>query len=144
MASIVVILTLWHENKPNSSQHNQIFESFKEGVILLKKPQIFTLGLLDSFYSCSVNVFIFVWTPILQETAHTKNINPGMIYLVMLLNLLIHNKILEFLHRTVKINFFILASAYLVFYITIWFVVYSAEDFQTRLICLALINVIFF
>jgi hypothetical protein len=112
-----------------------------EGLAHLKKPEVFSLGILDSFYSCSIQIFIFVWTPVLQDTASNKNINPGMIYLVMLINVLIQNKLLELLHRSIKINFFILASFYLFFYIGNWFFVYLAKDFPTRLICLSLINV---
>jgi hypothetical protein len=119
----------------------QLIDSFKEGLKLLKSPPIFFLGIVDCFYCCAIQIIIFIWTPVLQETAQDKNINPAMIYLVMILTILIHNKFLEFLHRSIRIDFFNLASCYLLFFLTNWIVIYYNNDFETRLICLSLINV---
>ncbi len=135
------MLTLWSENRPNSNFSTNILESFKETCKLLKKPQIFFLGVVDSFYNSSIQVIVFIWTPVLQFTINSKNINPAMIYLLMVISLLIHNKTLEFMHRVAHFDFFLLLVMYTVIFMTNWLLIYLIHDFKVRLICLAVIMV---
>jgi hypothetical protein len=136
-----VIVFTWDENKPNQEGTEHIFDSIKEGICLLKHPHILALGLIDSIYYCSLQIKMFAWTPILEETVHTNHINIGMIYLVMTISSLIHNKILEFLNKSVRINFTRLAFYYLIFYLSIWFMIYYHDSYQWRLVCIAILNV---
>jgi hypothetical protein len=137
-------MTSWNENKPNADHTRELIDSFKEGLQLLKQPQIFFLGLVDSIYNCAIQIIVFIWTPVLQDTAMTKNINPAMIYMIMILTILVHNKTLELLNRSLHINFFILAATYLLFFLFNWVLIYYSDSFETRLLCLALINVKYF
>jgi hypothetical protein len=136
-----VIIFTWDENKPNQENSGRIFESMGTGLSLLKYPHILALGLIDSFYYCSLQIKMFAWTPVLQETAHTKLINIGMIYIIMTISILIHNKLLEFLNLATKVNFTWLGLVYLIFYLANWFVIYYCDNFSWRLICLAILNV---
>jgi hypothetical protein len=138
------MITLWPENRPNSNYSTNILESFREAFKLLKRPQIFFLGVVDSFYNSSIQVIVFIWTPVLQVTANSKNINPAMIYLLMVISLLIHNKSLELMHRAARVDFFLLASVYTLIFMTNWLFIYFIDDFQVRLMCLAVINVSYF
>jgi hypothetical protein len=108
---------------------------------LLKKPEIFSLGVLDSVYSCSIQLYIFFWTPVLQETAQTKNINAGMYFFITMLNILSQNKILELLNKTLKPNYFYLNFIYLIIHATNFYIVYKIDDFAFRIIFLSCINV---
>src|SRR5438132_14270651 len=84
-----------------------IFESFSQGIALLKHRQVWNLGVVDAIYFSSIQIFIFIWTPVLQLTADNKNINPGMIFIIMLLTFMVQNRCLDFLNRTFGVNFFL-------------------------------------
>jgi hypothetical protein len=140
-ASLVFLVVWWDENKPNQMQRSMIFTSFGQGIQLLKKPAILSLAITDSIYQCSIQIFIFIWTPVLQYTAQTKFINPGMIFMMCLISFLIQNKFLELINKLWKVNYFILSCCYLLFFTCEYFVIYIADDYATRLIILAFINV---
>jgi hypothetical protein len=131
----------WAENRPNEIHRSEIFNSMAEGVQLIKKPAILSLAITDSIYQCSIQIFIFTWTPVLQITAESKQINPGMIFLMGLITFLIQNKILELLNKLWKINYFILMTCYGFCYMLQFFFIYLINDYAVRLILLAFINV---
>jgi hypothetical protein len=139
--SLFFLVTWWEENKPNEAYRAMILNSFGQGVQLLKKPAILSLGIIDSIYQCSIQIFIFMWTPVLQYTAETKLINPGMIFIMGLVTFLLQNKVLELINRMFKMNYFIMNSAYILVYTFGFFMIYFADDFATRLVILAFINV---
>jgi hypothetical protein len=141
MCSAIVILISWDENKPNEENTGRLFNSLKKGMALLKYPQVFALGLIDSIYYCSLQIKMFSWTPVLQETAHTKEINVGMLFLIFTFFILIHNKLLEFLNKAFKVNFTWLALVYLIFFMCNWFVVYYYNNYALRMMCFAILNV---
>lgn len=64
-----------------------------------------------------------------------------MIYLLMVISLLIHNKTLELMHRVARFDFFILTVIYTLIFMMNWLLIYFIDDFNVRLICLAVINV---
>lgn len=148
--SFFVIMYTWNENKPNSEHKYlkyikyrfQLCGSFSEGMTQLKEPQIFSLGIVDSFYYCSIQVLIFVWTPALQITAENANINPGMIFLIMILFFLTQNKMLEFLN-CFHINYFYLSPIYLFLYFSSFFAIFFINDYGIRMVLLSFINVLF-
>lgn len=86
-------------------------------------------------------MFIFVWTPILQLTAKSDEINVGMIYVLVIISFLIQNKVLEFLYKTFNANFFIMCTTYLVFYISTFILIYTLQDFKDRMIALSIVGV---
>jgi hypothetical protein len=140
-SSLFFLVLWWEENKPNQLQKSMIFSSFGQGIQLLKKPPILSLAITDSIYQCSIQIFIFIWTPVLQFTAHTKFINPGMIFIMCLVSFLIQNKFLELLNKLWKVNYFVLSCCYILFYTIEYFVIFLADDYGTRLVLLAFINV---
>jgi hypothetical protein len=145
---IIVIVSQWTENKPNEDERynkfkirSHIFHSIGEGITLLKRPEIFTLGIIDSMYNCAIQVLIFLWTPVLQITAENKNINPGMCFIIMIISYLTQNKILELLNLTIKIDYFILTTIYYFIFSVQFFLIYYVDSFVLRLTLLSLINV---
>lgn len=141
ICSAIVIILTWDENKPNQENTGRLLQSLSKGMALLKYPQVLALGLIDSLYYCSLQIKMFSWTPVLQDTAHTKDINVGMIFLIFTGFILIHNKLLELLNKGFKVNFTWLALFYYIFYLCNWFVVYYYDNFAIRMMCLAILNV---
>jgi hypothetical protein len=78
---------------------------------------------------------------VLQITADSKKINPGMIFMMMLLSFLIQNKLLELLNKFWKVNYFLLSCCYIFIFAFEFFFIFLIDDFATRLILLAFINV---
>jgi len=118
-----------------------IFTSLLQGIKLLRKKAILSLGITDSLYQCSIQILVFIWTPVLQITAGSKNINPGMIYILMLISFLIQNKCLEFFNMRFKLNYFIFSNVYILIYIVEYFFVYYIDSFPIRLVLISFINV---
>jgi hypothetical protein len=142
--SLIFLLYWWDENKPNSSQSENLFKSLGEASKLLKVPSIVTLGITDSLYQSSIQIFVFVWTPVLQISAKGETINPGMCYLLMLTSFLIQNKVLEISNKIWHVNYFIFSSIFLIIFTLEFFGVYLIDSFNFRLVLLAFINVIFY
>lgn len=141
-AATIWMTFTWEENKPNEKESVHFFTSLYEGAALLKDKKILSIGIIDSVFSCAIQAFVFIWTPVLQMTAENPMINPGMIFILMLIAYLVHNKCLEFMNTTFKIDFFVLGLVFLVFYMINFLLVYYVNDFTTRLMCLIIINVI--
>jgi hypothetical protein len=139
--SLIFLLLWWDENKPNASQGDNIYKSLGDATKLLKKPSIILLGITDSLYQSSIQIFVFVWTPVLQMSAGGQIINPGMCYLLMLISFLIQNKILEFSNKTWQVNYFIFSSIFLIIFTLEFFGVFFIDSFNIRLVLLAFINV---
>lgn len=112
-------------------------------MVQLKHPEVLSLGAMDAVFQCSIQLYIFYWTPILQYTANSKNINPGMIMMISMGSLLSQNKLLELFNRTIHPNYFLLAVIYLCFHMFNFALVYYADSFAVKLIILSLINVKF-
>lgn len=140
-ASAFVIGFCWTENMPNGNQQAQIVDSFWNGIRLLKEPQIFVLGIVDSLYMSAIQILVFIWTPTLQTTAGSKNINPAMIFVIMIMCILTHNKILELLHKSLRVNYFHLLTCYLFVFMSNYGLIYFVDSYQMRLIFLAILNV---
>lgn len=117
-----------------------MIQTMNEGFKQLKKPEILCLGLTDSIYACAIQIFIFIWTPILQLTAQSKNINPGMIYICFIFSNLSQNKLLDVINHMFKISYFYLMASYVAFFTFNFSIIFFVEDFTMRLICLTLIN----
>jgi hypothetical protein len=139
--SLTFLLIWWDENKPNASHGDNIFKSLGEAANLLKKPSIISLGITDSLYQSSIQIFVFIWTPALQISAQGQIINPGMCYILMLTSFLIQNKCLELSNKLWHVNYFILSSIFLTIFTIEFFGVYIIDSFSFRLVLLAFINV---
>jgi hypothetical protein len=72
-----------------------ITESIQE----LKQRDVLSIGLIESIYQAVFNVYLFIWTPILQISKlnlnEDSNINVGFIYICFVLMLIIGAKFFE-------------------------------------------------
>ncbi len=127
---------------------NNPLASIIEGISHVRNLKILCVGIIDSMHMSSINLFNFIWTPILQTTAGTKQIHPGMIFILMLISFLIQNKILEMtngiaLKSNIKIfNYYFLCCLIVIFFMLNFILIYLIDIWTTRLICLILIAVL--
>ena len=123
---------------------DSMFTSLREGFALLKNSEIFSLGLIDSMFNCSIQLFIFVWTPVLQKTAHIKHINVGMIFTLFIISILTQNKLLELFNIIFKrLNYRMMCLIYCGLFCSYFSIVYFVPNYTVRLIALCLVNVIY-
>jgi hypothetical protein len=128
----------WTENKPNHQQH--LLKSFYESGHQFKRLEVIFLGIVDALYQASEQILIFIWTPVLQYTAGTKHINTGAIFIIMICSLVIQNRMLEILNRTMKINHFKLAIAWTFLIAINFMLIYFVDSFELRIMILTALN----
>jgi MFS family permease len=141
LISCFIILIRWTENKPNEESSEHPFISMWEGIKLLVHPQILSVGILDSMHMSGINIFNFIWTPILQITAGTINIHPGMIFITMLISFLVQNKILQMINSIYPISYYYLCSIFNLSFLFSFMGIYIFNTWNARLICLMIIGV---
>jgi hypothetical protein len=86
-----------------------------------------------------VNLFNFIWTPVLQMTAGTLDINPGMVFTILILSFLIHNKFLALLNK-LNISYFKILVLFTCFFTFYFISIYFFPSWNVRLNCLVLIG----
>jgi len=145
--SFLVILFTWEENRPNYTADNsleitKLSVSMREGFqLIFENKAILLLGLIDSIYTCSIQIFIFFWTPFLQSTSHTLHINPGIIFIVMIIANLTHNKSLELMNKLSKgVNYYSVFVGYSAIYSGLFLGAYFVEGYFFRVLFVCIIN----
>lgn len=120
---------------------NKKQKSFSEALEEIKDKNILCVGLIDSFYSAVLNIFIFSWTPLLQNSTDMSNINVGFIYIVFVVFSLIGASFYDIFVIIIKADYMKLIIVSLSLEISLFGLVYFVEDFTLRLIFLSTINV---
>lgn len=106
----------------------------------LRKPQVLAVGLTDALYFSAIQIFMFIWTPILQENSGVKMINTGMIFMLMMLSALCQNKLLGILHKLLKIEYFTINILYLIAFCLCFLTLKLSDSFLLSLLTLTIIN----
>lgn len=152
LLSFCVILIFWEENNPNKmSKHKTSAIKKVEHFILslrnafniiLQSRKILFLGIIDAIYSCSIQILIFIWTPLLQYTSGEVNINTGTIFISMILATLAHNKILTVINIVYKNqqSYYWICLNYMLFFCMFYFCSFIFDSFTIRVILVILIN----
>jgi len=109
----------------------------------LKDPKILCVGLIESFYSAVLNIYIFSWTPLLQ-TSTIGEINVGFIYILFVVFSLLGAAFYDIFLIILKTNYLKLMTFSLLLEISMFSLIYYVENFDLRLIFLSIINVYFF
>ena len=142
MASIgyCVIQFTWDENKPNSTSTVSTYESFFDALQELKKRDVLSVGIIESLWMACLNLFIFVWTPILQETTETGEMNVGFIFFTFVIMLIVGTLLFELLVIYLRMDY------YWGFFVSLFTefigmgIVYLVPSFSLRMICLSFVN----
>ncbi len=140
LVSGISITFLWDENRPGQNQNSTTLNQFSEAFEELKKREVLTVGIMESFWQAVLNIFIFAWTPILQHTT-TEKFNPGMVFITFVMLIIAGTKVYELVCIYLKSNLYIsLASGILVELIAFTIILMVPNNFMLTYICLGIIN----
>jgi hypothetical protein len=140
LAAFFIILFLWGENRPNSS-NNKKPESFGAALKELKKRDVLCIGIIESIFQACLNLFIFAWTPILQRSTEWPEINVGFIFICYVIVMIIFTALYELFIIYMKSRYYLSLAVVLMINTIMWYLVYSTESFFWRMQFLSIINV---
>jgi len=106
----------------------------------LKDPKILSVGLIESFYSAVLNIYIFSWTPLLQHST-IGEINVGFVYILFVIFSLLGAAFYDIFLIILKTNYLKLMTYSLLLEIAMFLLIFYVDNFNSRLIFLSTINV---
>jgi hypothetical protein len=130
---------MWAENKPNEGSTVKMYKSFFEACEELKKREVLSMGIIESFYQAVVNIYLFAWTPILQNST-LLGINVGFIFTCFVLTMIIGTKFYEIFMIYLKCEYYISISICLLIEVLLFFFISYIDVFLVRLFLLAAVN----
>lgn len=112
----VYMMVYWNENnialvntiKSDEQVKDNFFGKLKNAWFTIKddKP-LFAVGIIESTFKISLVLWMFMWTPLLEET-NPSTIHPGAIFICFMLARLIGSELFEGLKTVMKANTYIL------------------------------------
>lgn len=110
---------------------------------------LLSVGIIESFFKISLNLFLFIWTPLLEETAGGL-VHPGAIFACFMFSRLIGSEIFEVIIKlyTKASKILLSTNSYIIsIFITItgamsFYFTYFYMNFQMRLILFIYFDVI--
>jgi hypothetical protein len=112
-------------------------EAFKE----LRKREVLSIGIMESLYNAVINIFIFSWTPLLQRSTSTHNLQVGFVFLCFVNSVIIGTSLFEFFVITLKSKFYLSMSIVIFVDMCLFMNVYLNDTFVVRLVSLSCIEV---
>lgn len=97
------------------------------------------MGIIESLFQAVVNIYLFAWTPILQNSTY-MGINVGFIFTCFVTTMIIGTKIYEIFMIYLKSEYYISISISLLLELICFFLISYIDSFTIRLILLACIN----
>jgi hypothetical protein len=131
----------WDENKPNEAKRNDRSGVYGEVLEELKKREVWTVGLMESMFWATNNIFMFIWTPLLQEVGG-QGINIGMIGVSFVLCMILGTVMFDVMLLKCHFGYYTSLLFGFVASLTYLLVVYFVQNFIIRLVLLAFVNVI--
>jgi hypothetical protein len=137
MLGMITTQVLWGENKPNwgRTENETIWEAMKE----LKKREVLCIGIIESFYQAVLNIYLFSWTPILQNST-TTGINVGFIFTCFIISLILGTTVFEIVMIYLRVGFYNALSTGLVSLSFVFFAIFYVDNFMVRFWLLLYIN----
>jgi hypothetical protein len=130
---------LWAENKPNAESHSSMNKNFMEACKELKKREVLCMGIIESLFQAVVNIYLFAWTPILQNSTDT-GINVGFIFTCFVTTMIMGTTIYEIFMIYLRCEYYISISISLLIELVLFFFVSYIDSFLIRFILLSSIN----
>ena len=106
----------------------------------LKKREVLSMGIIESLFQAVLNIYLFAWTPILQNSTDIKNINVGFIFTCFIFAMILGTKLFEIFIIYLKAGYYTSMSIVLFIELVIFFMISYIDSFLVRLILLAAIN----
>jgi hypothetical protein len=133
------MFTLWAENKSPENILKGMSKSFAEAFSELRKREVFSMGLIESLFQAVINIYLFIWTPILQNSTE-KQINVGFIFTCFVIALILGTTLFEIFMIYLRCEYYLSITISLLTELILFFFVYYIEKFIVRMILLAGIN----
>ena len=138
--SFCIITFTWKENKPNANSTHSNYKSFLTACKELKKRDVLSVGIIEGIWFACLQLYIFIWTPILLFTNHNRKINVGFIFLVFVIQSINGTLIFELLITHFHCNYYNAYCIILVIIFIVFFVIYNFNKFYLRLIMFSFMN----
>jgi hypothetical protein len=136
---MVVTQMLWDENKPNSGHDAKEQGTFEGALNELKKREVLCIGIIESTYQAVVNIYLFSWTPILQNSSDT-GINVGFIFTCFVITLILGTHLFEIFMLYLRADYYKSITTALFSLSMIFFMIYYIDNFYVRFLLLAAVN----
>jgi hypothetical protein len=136
---MISMFSLWGENKSPENLLKGMGKSFTEAFSELKKREVLSMGLIESLFQAVINIYLFIWTPILQNSTD-KLINVGFIFTCFVIALILGTTLFEIFMIYLRSEYYISITLSLLIELTFFFFVYYVDNFLVRMILLAGIN----
>lgn len=133
------MISLWAENKSPENLLKSMGKSFAEAFSELKKREVLSMGLIESLFQAVINIYLFIWTPILQNSTD-KQINVGFIFTCFVIALILGTTLFEIFMIYLRSEYYISITISLLAELIFLFFVYYTENFLVRMILLAGVN----
>lgn len=137
---MIAIQAFWAENKPEENIHKGMGRSFSEAFAELKKREVLSMGIIESIFQAVLNIYLFAWTPILQNSTTSENINVGFIFTSFIFTMILGTKLFEIFIIYLKAEYYFSISLSLFCELIIFFLISYIDSFLIRLCLLAAIN----
>lgn len=92
---------------------------------------LFSVGIIESTFSVSMNLFLFIWTPLLEETVGGY-IHPGSVFVCFMLARLIGSELFELFKLILQTNSYVVTILITSTACVSFFVDYIVPEFNTR------------
>lgn len=139
VVGMIATQLLWAENKPNEGSQVSMNRSFLEACEELKKREVLSMGIIESLFQAVVNIYLFSWTPILQNST-SENINVGFIFTCFVITMIIGTTVYEIFMIYLRCEYYISISLSLLIELLLFFFVSYIDSFLVRLFLLAFVN----
>ncbi len=133
------MFTLWGENRSTENILMGIRTSFAEAFSELKKREVLSMGFIESLFQAVINIYLFIWTPILQDSTD-KQINIGYVFTCFVIALILGTTLFEIFMIYLRSEYYISITISLLAELILFFLIFYVENFLVRMILLAGIN----
>lgn len=113
--------------------------SFGEAFSELKKREVLSMGFIESIFQAVINIYLFIWTPILQNSTD-KPINIGFVFTCFVIALILGTTLFEIFMIYLRSEYYISITISLLAELILFFLIFYVDNFLVRMILLAGIN----
>ena len=137
--SSIIVAFLWDENINDNNNDTSTLGIFLSALKELKKIDVLCIGLIEGILKAVLNIFLFMWTPILVESSSDK-INIGFIYTIIFFTMILGAILIKPLIMSKKSDKY-MSLAFCIFLQGLFLLLaYFLDSFFWRIIFLSLFN----
>jgi len=103
---MIAMQVLWDENVGSNDDYDENNKNVErieshesenrwEALEELKERNVLSIGLIESFFQATLNIFLFAWTPILTSSSSSGQINVGYTFCCFILTMILGTNMFE-------------------------------------------------